>query len=463
MLPVLFLVACAPADGALVVELRTDYVVGTEVAEVQTVLRRDDGVVARADVAAATDAFEGQRIAEFGGIHPGSYLAEVALLDPSGETTASRTIAVEFQHSLAVTAVITRSCQGVLCPEASDPAATECLGGRCVDPSCTPETPELCGAPSCATDEECAPSSCEEAVCYAGTCLLRSAPGLCPAGTPVFQPAVRIEEPTDGMCSRVCGLSPDETLLVMTRAGAGSCLGATDAVRIYRWDSTLSEPMGPELQRISPPPGWEGMVVARLFDGAPFGRPDDWLLASGATTSEGNSGLIGFWIPRDDPTTAEVVPDAFDLINSSYGRVSAPACTGAGTCVYHHWHPNDTNPNSGRVLMSASTGDITTGAPGRSLNEELGFPAGHELRWPWLADSGLELYAVDRNNVNLLHATRESAAEPFGPARVVAQEALPADVGELGAVSVSPSGDLLFAATTTSGRFNCYLARPATP
>lgn len=78
----------------------------------------------------------------------------VSLLERTGATLAERVIVVDVRGDTGVTALLTRNCEGVACP-ASIAAATQCLGGQCVTPDCTPETPENCPEPVCTTADEC--------------------------------------------------------------------------------------------------------------------------------------------------------------------------------------------------------------------------------------------------------------------------------------------------------------------
>lgn len=164
---------CAGNPGHdLSVDLRTDYVPAGEFVSYVVTLQGQPPVVGVAN--AFQDFVGGVRVAEFEKVRTGAYEVRVDLLDAAGVTVASRTVSVAVSADTAVTLVITRSCRGVTCPASGDPAtATSCLGGICVEPSCTPENPDRCPDPDCTTASDCGtpPQSCLAAQCVAGVCL----------------------------------------------------------------------------------------------------------------------------------------------------------------------------------------------------------------------------------------------------------------------------------------------------
>jgi len=168
-------------DAVLVVSLRTDYVVGLEVDRATTVV--GDGLATESiALDPSDDLIAGRRIAELS-VPAGRRRITVELSGPGG-FVARRVLALDVQTAAAVTAVITRSCAGVACPSASDAAATECLGGVCVSPECTPETPESCPEDQCEVDGDCAGGgpACTSPACFGGACGLRVDPGVCEPG-----------------------------------------------------------------------------------------------------------------------------------------------------------------------------------------------------------------------------------------------------------------------------------------
>ncbi len=174
----LALAACDGGEIVLVVDLKTDYVAGRQFFGVRTELGDADlaSVRAREDTFATSgDSYlDGRRVAELHDLTPGTVAVRVSLLDATGETIAARTTVVTLSSQQALTVLITSSCQDVTCPGASDdPALSACVGGRCVDPRCSPETPEYCGPPGCRVDGDCeSPIACASGVCVDSECFL---------------------------------------------------------------------------------------------------------------------------------------------------------------------------------------------------------------------------------------------------------------------------------------------------
>jgi len=164
---------CAGNPGHdLSVDLRTDFVPAGEFVSYVVTLEGQPPVVGVAN--AFQDFVEGLRVAEFQKIKSGTYDVRVDLVDVAGVTVASRTVSTSVSADTAVTVVITRSCRGIVCPASDGPAtATSCVGGVCVDPSCTPENPASCPTSECAGASDCGapPQSCLTARCVAGVCL----------------------------------------------------------------------------------------------------------------------------------------------------------------------------------------------------------------------------------------------------------------------------------------------------
>ncbi|MCZ7680266.1 MAG: hypothetical protein M5U28_16465 [Sandaracinaceae bacterium] len=188
----LALVALAACDGgelAIFVDVRTDYVPGVEFAEVRHELsspRLDASSGVRTSVTSRAsrgdDFIRGRRTGSLPIEGPGTYLLVTTLHAESGAVVASRATQVLVNEGRIVTVVISRNCQGVVCPGPGDPAgAFACHGGRCVPPTCTPEMPESCGGAQCGTDADCgARALCAEGLCLEGTCFSAPREGACP-------------------------------------------------------------------------------------------------------------------------------------------------------------------------------------------------------------------------------------------------------------------------------------------
>jgi hypothetical protein len=183
---VLALCACgAESTSTLLVDLRTDYLPAEEFLGVRVTLVAPDGVeIGRVDhvPGPSIDYADGARIAELQTEQAGAHRLEATLVGLSGAPLQERVSVVEVEGgNVAVTIVITRNCESVVC---SNPATSACLGARCVSEACTPETPEACGDPACSSDTECTTSvACAVGTCDAtGSCTFRGNDTLCDAG-----------------------------------------------------------------------------------------------------------------------------------------------------------------------------------------------------------------------------------------------------------------------------------------
>jgi len=180
-LGLLALVGCSGDDLTLVVDLRTDLTPGIEFFTVDT--RLDGERLETTGFLLGQSVFEGRRIAEYGGLGPGTHTVDVDMLDATG-TIATRRVVVELRESTGITVLITRDCAGVTCPGSGDDgSATQCHGGRCVADSCAPEVLDDCGDAECTVDGDCPPGpTCAASRCVAGTCLLDPDDGRCGTG-----------------------------------------------------------------------------------------------------------------------------------------------------------------------------------------------------------------------------------------------------------------------------------------
>jgi hypothetical protein len=155
--------------------------------EISTTAFTDDAIVGtpiETTVGPTTDLLSGVRVAEFGPMAAGTYWVRVSLVTAAGRVIASRVTDVRLAGLRSITSVISRSCEDLLCPPSSAPTLTVCHGGACVDPRCTPETPDLCGPGECASDADCVPDAgaeCARAACEGGVCLYAADDSLCGA------------------------------------------------------------------------------------------------------------------------------------------------------------------------------------------------------------------------------------------------------------------------------------------
>ncbi|HEY8429527.1 MAG TPA: hypothetical protein VIL20_14175 [Sandaracinaceae bacterium] len=181
------LAACDGGGVVLVVDLKTDYVAGRQFFGVRTEVGDPElaSIVESEDTfaSAAGDYLHGERVAELKGLSPGTVAVRVTLMDALGQPLATRTTITTLSAHHALTVLITSSCEGVTCPGPSDdPSFTACLGGACVDPRCSPEMPEFCGALQCQSDAQCpSPVPCGDGLCSEGVCFVRVDDARCGA------------------------------------------------------------------------------------------------------------------------------------------------------------------------------------------------------------------------------------------------------------------------------------------
>jgi len=190
VLSALLLSSCSDdAEPSLVVDLRTDWMAGTEVVRVRSQLTRGSFATPPStereileDVAPGTDLMTGHRIASFEALEPGTWTLRVALLDAAGATLGTRTAEVELERPLGLLITITRDCASVTCPGDGDgdPTETECLARTCISPRCHSGNPAGCpDLETCTTADTCAVPDCATAACLDGLCLATPDDAVC--------------------------------------------------------------------------------------------------------------------------------------------------------------------------------------------------------------------------------------------------------------------------------------------
>ena len=173
------LTACAPGLE-LAVDVRTDLVPGVEFDRVAVAL---DGAPAEGrPVESAGDFRRGVRTAEFRGLERGRHQVTLQVL--RGDLPVlTRRVALRLEGSVILPVVLTRDCRGVACPGSGSVTDSECLGGTCVDPGCSPLDPASCPAAQCGSDAECtSATACVEPRCLDGVCLEVARDGACGSG-----------------------------------------------------------------------------------------------------------------------------------------------------------------------------------------------------------------------------------------------------------------------------------------
>ncbi len=179
--------ACSPGTGSLTVQLASDMTPDIELDRARVTLVAEDGtpMTSPVDVPLAAGRSLGRpvRLAVFDALARGEYTLLLEI-ERAHTVVQTRTLRVRVEGDVLRTLLVTRDCGGVSCPSAGDPSALACLGGRCVDPHCSPEDPTACGTPVCTIDGDCAQSAvaCAPSRCIAGTCVVVPDDGACPSG-----------------------------------------------------------------------------------------------------------------------------------------------------------------------------------------------------------------------------------------------------------------------------------------
>ncbi len=172
--PLTLLGGCSSDGVELRVDVRTDWVPVAEFSEIEISLDGESETVIY-DAAFEDDFLTGVRVATLEDVKTGTVTVRARILAADGRRLVQRLVAAEVTANSTLTLVITRSCEAVTCPD-GDPNATECVGGRCVSPECSPENPEACGDGGCESDDDCgaAPVGCARTICTAGECFVGS-------------------------------------------------------------------------------------------------------------------------------------------------------------------------------------------------------------------------------------------------------------------------------------------------
>ncbi len=176
-------VGCWDDRVAFWVDLRTDFVPGSEFATVETETEAPGNVrhapPFRATVFQQFD--RGVRVAVFDEMTRSTTFVRMTLVDRAGAPIATRRARVQLDYPSTYTMLVTRACRDVSCPGPADPAdATECLGARCVTPACVPGygcTVDGCArAADCPSGAGCASPGCVDGVCWLAPDRDRCAP-----------------------------------------------------------------------------------------------------------------------------------------------------------------------------------------------------------------------------------------------------------------------------------------------
>ncbi len=123
------------------------------------------------------------RVGRLTGIEAGNWWLYVTLYNANGGEVVSRPTILDLSGdgTTGVTVLLTRDCVGVMCPApGGNPALLACLAGECVDPRCSPQSPEFCPPPDCTTNDECeAVVACSTPRCEDNICFVSSLADMC--------------------------------------------------------------------------------------------------------------------------------------------------------------------------------------------------------------------------------------------------------------------------------------------
>jgi len=207
------MLGCVEEGSILVVDLQTDLISGAEFSYVESRLEPHAGGSVDQTThgaPASTDYFTAQRVALFENIQPGRYLLTVDLVRSTGVVAVTRTVDILLDGNFSLSVIATRSCENVECGDTQT-----CASGRCVDPRCSPSTPELCPEPVCTAPSDCpAPiAECAEAACVAGECLtVERADSMCSASQYCHPETMCVEYPELPDAGPTDGGMPDATV-----------------------------------------------------------------------------------------------------------------------------------------------------------------------------------------------------------------------------------------------------------
>lgn len=406
------LAGCAPEATAntIRVDLRTDYTPGVEFDVVRLEVGEGD-LAFRSDhlFRSESNFVRGERINETMAA-PGPTPLRLTLYR-AGAAVATRRVSVFITAPITVvTVVMTRSCEGVECPN-DNPLFDSCLGGECVDPRCTVETPEFCPVGSCTGASECDAVDCADPRCEANSCFSIPDDSRCGDGercdailgcTPVgvIRDAGIDAEPLDG--------GPDtfdtgtDVFDAGNDAGPPTACPSTDddTVFLFDFESATDEVTGmsgildgARLVAGDSPCGFQVLEIATGL--SHFRIPD-------RSSFQLSSGSIDFWIKAPIPTgwatildrdaSGTELPGHIGIYYTDegeivvrYQEVAAPeggACSGTGSVPPGTW---------ARVGVVFGSGGIQIYINGtrRSRTGSYDFGSGTIVRCDGLAETGI--------------------------------------------------------------------------
>lgn len=213
----------------LSVDVRSDYRAALDVTAATVRLTRVQGPVVadlRVDIDGAQNLLEGVRVLDAAELTPGEYELRVGLEDASGPVV-SRVRRLRLDEDLAVTVLLSRTCEDVACSE-----GTTCIAGDCHPVGCGPGDLTDCPPPACAVGADCpALGGCFRAECALGQCLYVDDPSMCSpidGGLDAGPPEGDAGEP-DGGCAgaEICDNGVDDDCDMDADCADSDCAGMT--------------------------------------------------------------------------------------------------------------------------------------------------------------------------------------------------------------------------------------------
>ena len=206
----LLFISCDAPEARVEVALITDAVPGVEFHFVELDLLANGTQTprlvrsARVQVATGDVYREARTVTRFLPITPGSYHLDARLVARDGvRPVLSRNLDVDVLQDMRIVIRLDRACISVECPGSGDSGASECVGGRCEDPTCA-SSPLTCPTRTgCASAADCPrASTCSTAECVDGVCFTFPNAGACPETS--YCDAARGCVPYDG--ADTCGM-----------------------------------------------------------------------------------------------------------------------------------------------------------------------------------------------------------------------------------------------------------------
>ncbi|MBX7195288.1 MAG: hypothetical protein K1X94_24750 [Sandaracinaceae bacterium] len=171
--------ACAARGPTVVVSVVTDLAPGKDFVGVRVTLGQAEEVLEDRERVATLGSswIAPHQIAVFEDAPEGTLNVRASLIGLHGEVLIARETIDTHAGDRAINVILESSCFGVACPGDGEPAtATECRGGRCVEPcaDCPPQ---------CVEAADCPPSAaCGAPDCVLGSCIYPDGADRCPTG-----------------------------------------------------------------------------------------------------------------------------------------------------------------------------------------------------------------------------------------------------------------------------------------